>query len=108
MIVICELIAQSFINTGGKPPSDGRIFVFLVLLGELSYGMYLIHPIIKSIAVSSFVSKYWMQNWGLLTFFLLVASTFVSAYFFYVAVEIPSLNLGKKFTKPIRVLAVRV
>ena len=106
LIVICGLTIQSLIDTRGKPPYDGRIFVFFVFLGELSYSLYLIHPIIKSIAISPVVSKCCMQNQGLFTFFLLLACTFVAAYFFYVLVEIPSQSLGKKFTKPIRVLAV--
>ena len=106
LIVICGLTIQSLIDTGGKAPYAGSIFVFFVFLGELSYSLYLIHPIIKSIAISPVVRKYWMQDQGLLTFSLLLACTFVLAYFFYLLVEIPSQRLGKKFTKPIRVLAV--
>jgi peptidoglycan/LPS O-acetylase OafA/YrhL len=78
--------------------TDNRIFDFL---GEISYGLYMFHPLIVHIVIKAFAKKLlFLPNWGFLiamyslTLLVLIAISYASFRFF----EKPIINMNKKRT----------
>lgn len=93
-IVIGTLIAQSAIDRSSTTKQYLRIAVYL---GELSYSIYLLHPIVKSIFSSAPVGKLAAASFGPMgTFLLMLACTLFAARFFYKLVELPCQTIGRE------------
>lgn len=102
-LVMSCLMLQSLIDTENSFFLGRKAIIFFGFLGELSYSLYLIHPISKSIAMSKPVKNFWVEEFNsMLVFFLLLGCTFVAAYLFYKFIEIPSQKFGKTLISSIR------
>ncbi len=98
LIVIIALTLQSLVDAAKR--RDGMHWAVLIgLSGELSYSVYLVHPIVKTVALSQPGKSLWADHLGpLAAFFLLLAGTVLVAYLFYRYVELPAQNFGKKLS----------
>lgn len=99
VIVVCALAVQSMIDTGGTRPQSFGLGL-AQHLGDLSYSLYLVHPIVRT-AFFSFPA--WAplvdRIYSMPKFFLLLSLTFIVSGFFYRFVEVPSQQLGKRLAR---------
>jgi len=96
LIVINALAIQSSIDS--RPQlSTNRISNTLIYIGELSFSLYLIHPIVRSATMGSPAKQFLVKNIGdTWIFFMMLATSLVVSYIFYNVIEIPAQNYGKK------------
>jgi peptidoglycan/LPS O-acetylase OafA/YrhL len=79
---------------GLKKLMNNSIFSFL---GKISYSLYLIHPIILLFMVYTFNNT----NYNVLIFAILAVSVLLS-WGYYMAIEEPSMKLGRYLSKKLR------
>lgn len=83
-----------FIGVGDYNNLFGKI---LQLLGEISYSIYLLHPLV-AIPVVYITSKYGIEKFDA-HFYFAIPLTLVSAYISFLLVEKPMIRLGKSLIK---------
>lgn len=95
-IVFGALIIQSLVEKSTILTRNKAINIF-IYTGELSFSLYLIHPIIRSITMTTPIKNFLIENIGKTSiFFSMLIASFIASYFFYNFVEIPAQNYGKK------------
>lgn len=104
-IVVAALCLQELL-VGGAERRAGEVRAWsvtamgLVLLGEVSYSLYLIHPIVKAQLATSGASgllNHWLGPWAQFT--LAIAISLGSATLFYRWVELPAQRLGRRVSE---------
>ncbi len=85
-IISCLLHLPGYKRIMNKP-----VFMFL---GDISYSLYLVHPILLLIIVHAFSPV----SYNVLIFVVILSSV-LFAYFYYLAVEKPSIRLGRSLAK---------
>lgn len=97
VIVTFALITQVYFYQLEKKELT-NLLAFGVFFGEISYSLYLVHPIIRTVVTSSSAFMP-LRNAGgpALTFALLVSCTLVASYLFYRFIEVPAQRHGKRY-----------
>jgi len=94
LLVFYALCLQALLDEAALP--GGRVLAWLSGLGEMSYSLYLIHPVIKSLlgrpAVAAALDGAVSPG---LKFLLAVLCSGLAAYGFYRWVELPAQRLGR-------------
>lgn len=98
VIVVCALAMQSLIDTGSRTYQRRFGLMLAQRLGDISYSLYLVHPIVRtgllSLPVFAPITE---QLYPIPKFLLLLLLTFIISALFYRLIEIPSQQLGKWF-----------
>ncbi|RJG25804.1 acyltransferase family protein [Massilia cavernae] len=90
LIVIVALAIQTVIDRHGM---WGRGIVHFILLGEISYSLYLIHPLVRA------AFKAVEPASGIPGFLILLAFTLVASLAFHRLIEIPAQRIGRTISE---------
>ncbi|EPX8934456.1 acyltransferase family protein [Morganella morganii] len=82
---------------------DIKFSSFWVMMGEMSYSLYINHMIVKKLS-SIYLSKFgiYSNGGGMSLFIILMILTFIMSYITYNFIEKPSVVIGRKFAEKIR------